>query len=173
LLEKLSKIFILIFLLSSLQACGQQKVENKAYQVMLQGLLGHSVEEVTVPEVLMLDSNTIYLDAREKVEFEVSHLKNAIWVGYDDFNLNRVKDLNKDAKVVVYCSVGYRSEKVAEKLKDNGFENVSNLYGGIFEWKNEDLPIVNTDGEVTDSIHAFDKTWGIWLRNGVKVYNVK
>lgn len=171
-----SKIYQAVFLfiiLSSLQACGQQKVESKAYQVMLQGLLSHSVEEVTVPDVLALDSNTIFLDAREKVEFEVSHLKNAIWVGYDDFNLNRVKDLNKDATIVVYCSVGYRSEKVTEKLKDDGFENVSNLYGGIFEWKNENLPIVNTDGEVTDSIHAFDKTWGIWLRNGVKVYNVK
>lgn len=162
-----SVMFFMVF--SSLQACGQDKVESNAYQFMLQKLLSHSVEETLVSEVDK-SADVLYLDAREKEEYEVSHINNSIWVGYDDFNLKRVEKLNKDSEIIVYCSVGYRSEKISERLKENGFTNVSNLYGGIFEWKNQDHSVVNLKGEITDSIHAFDKTWGIWLKEGKKVY---
>lgn len=161
---------MMVLLLSTLQSCGQQKVESKAYQTLLQGLLSHNVPEVLVSDSMIKDSNIIFLDAREKTEYEVSHLNKAIWVGYDDFNVERVKDIPKTAEVIVYCSVGYRSEKVAQQLKENGFTNVSNLYGGIFEWKNQGHPVVDDKREVTDSIHAFDKTWGIWLKKGIRVY---
>ena len=49
----------------------------------------------------------IILDAREPKEFEISHLKNAMCVGYDFFNLeNTLSKLPKDknAKIVGDCS---------------------------------------------------------------------
>jgi 3-mercaptopyruvate sulfurtransferase SseA len=67
--------------------------------------------------------------------------------------------------------VGYRSEKISEKLKQAGFKDVSNLYGGIFEWVNQGNPVVDENGKITDNIHAYSKTWGVWLNKGVKVYN--
>ena len=110
------------------------------------------------------------LDAREKKEFDVSHLNGAIWVGYDDFRLDRVK-AEKDGRVVVYCSVGYRSEKIGEKLKKAGYSNVFNLFGGIFKWKNSAYPLVDDTGSETDYIHAYDADWGKWLVKGKKVYD--
>lgn len=118
-------------------------------------------------------NQSILLDAREFSEYHVSHIKNAIYVGYDHFKMdsiqNRITDKNK--KIVVYCSLGIRSEIVAEKLKKAGFTNVYNLYGGIFEWKNNDFPIYNSEEKKTENIHAFSKEWGKWLKKGVKIYD--
>jgi hypothetical protein len=44
------------------------------------------------------------------------------------------------------------------------------LYGGIFEWKNNDFPVFNSEGKETDKIHAFSKEWSKYLYNGIKIY---
>ncbi|WP_408034045.1 rhodanese-like domain-containing protein [Tenacibaculum sp. 1_MG-2023] len=113
----------------------------------------------------------IILDAREPKEFEVSHIKNAMCVGYDFFNLeNTLKKLpkNKNTKIVVYCSLGIRSEDIAEKLQKENYTNVFNLYGGIFEWKNKGNTIVNPQNNPTEKVHAFNKEWSKWLHKGEK-----
>jgi len=163
-----SLILIIGCLLFSQCSQAQKKVESQAYELMLKAMLSHSVVEVNVEEVLN-DSTIVFLDARTKKEYEVSHIKNAIWVGYDEFKKAKVGDFPKNQKMVVYCSVGYRSEKIAERLQKAGYENVSNLYGGIFEWKNQDGKVYDDHG-ITENVHAFDKTWGIWLNEGEKVY---
>lgn len=162
------KLFFLALLLSS--ASFAQMVQSKAYGEMLQGLLSHKAKEISVSEVKKL-SDVIFLDAREKIEFDVSHIKHAVWCGYDDFNVNRLKDLDNTKKVVVYCSVGYRSEKISLKLKKLGFPNVFNLYGGIFEWKNQGNPVVDNQGNETEKVHAYNEKWGVWLTAGEKVYS--
>ena len=78
---------------------------------------------------------------------------------------------NKDAQIVVYCSLGVRSEDIAEILKKAGYTNIQNLHGGIFNWKNNNLPLVNAKQKQTDSVHVYSKKWGKWLTNGVKVTN--
>ena len=139
---------------------------------MLKTMIKETVPTITVAELSKKDlSQMVLLDSREKKEYEVSHLKNAKWVGYDDFKLSRVNDVPKDASIVIYCSVGVRSEKIGEKLIAAGYTNVKNLYGSIFEWVNEGYPVYNTNGKPTDRVHAYSKTWGIWLKKGVKVYN--
>ena len=35
---------------------------------------------------------------------------------------------------------------------------------------NQSKPIVDGEGNITNRVHAFDKTWGIWLNKGEKVY---
>lgn len=160
--------FILTF---SMIACGQGKVKSKAFDVTLDGLLSHNVKEISVNQVDSI-KNIVFLDSRSKAEYQVSHLKNAIWVGYDDFNINRLKNIPKDASIVVYCSVGYRSEKITQKLIKAGYTNASNLYGGAFEWKNRGRAMYNFNG-LTDTIHAYNAVWGIWLDKGIKVYGDK
>ncbi|MEO0896974.1 MAG: rhodanese-like domain-containing protein [Bacteroidota bacterium] len=155
-------------------ACAQSKtkmVESSAYDLTLKGLLSHSVKEVSVYEIETPSSYQL-LDTREKNEFEVSHIEGANWIGYDDFDMERIEslDLDKDQPVLLYCSVGYRSEKIGEKLKAAGYKNVQNLYGGIFEWTNAGKPLVNKEGQPTKKVHAFDKVWGVWVTKGEKVY---
>jgi rhodanese-related sulfurtransferase len=163
-------VFIILSMFSFFYATAQ--VESSAYNLTLKTLLSHSVPEVSVSQVKEM-SNVVLLDAREWKEFQVSHIKNALYVGYDQFEISKLPSIDKKQKVVVYCSVGYRSEKISEKLKEAGFTDVSNLYGGIFEWVNQGNVVVDEKGKATENIHAYSKTWGVWLNKGVKVYDSK
>lgn len=126
-----------------------------------------SVEQLAMPKTV-----AVILDAREIKEYEVSHLKGALWVGYDNFDLDAIEKQipNKDQDIVVYCSLGIRSEVIAQKLNKVGYTNVKNLYGGIFEWKNKNFSVYNAQEKETDSIHTFSKEWSKWLNNGIKFY---
>lgn len=161
---------MVLFFIGIIQSNAQGKVQSLAYETMLSTLLSHSVNEMSVSELAQKTDKVQLLDAREKREYEVSHLKHAHWVGYDDFTLNRVKDLDKSKPVVVYCSVGYRSEKISEQLIKAGFKDVYNLYGGIFEWVNQGQPVYKNETQKTDEVHAYDNVWGIWVNKGNKVY---
>ncbi|WP_289060895.1 rhodanese-like domain-containing protein [uncultured Zobellia sp.] len=138
----------------------------------LKKLNKESVDYIHI-EQLENATNPIFLDAREKTEYEVSHLKDAIWVGYDTFQLDSVTShlQNKNKEIVVYCSIGVRSEDIGEKLKKAGYTNVKNLYGGIFEWKNKGYPVYDSIGNPTENVHAFNKHWGKLLNAGEKVYD--
>lgn len=131
-----------------------------------------SVPYISIQELAMSQNTVVILDTRESKEFETSHIKNAIPIGYDAFDLDTVTAAIKDkeTEIVVYCSVGIRSEVIAEKLKKAGYKNISNLYGGIFKWKNENFTVYNAKEKETDSIHTFNKEWSKWLTKGVKVY---
>ncbi|XLS28701.1 rhodanese-like domain-containing protein [Flavobacteriaceae bacterium M23B6Z8] len=113
------------------------------------------------------------LDAREQVEYNVSHLKEAVHVGYDNFEVKTVSEMipDKESPIVVYCSIGVRSHKIAQKIKKMGYTQVFNLYGGIFEWKNQGQPVVDNTGIDTEKVHAYSKIWGIYLKKGEKVYD--
>ncbi|MBR9832162.1 rhodanese-like domain-containing protein [bacterium] len=138
---------------------------------MLKALIKESIPIVAVADLDQKQiQSTTFIDSREKVEFDVSHIKGATWVGYDDFDMARMDAISKNEPIIIYCSVGYRSEKIGEKLLQAGYTNVSNLYGGIFEWVNQGKPVVDLSGEPTTKIHGYSKTWGIWLSKGEKVY---
>lgn len=143
-----------------------QRVKSSSYDILLQGLLSHTVEEVSVEDLKKMPSAQL-LDSREEDEYRVSHINGATHVGYDDFDKSALKKLDKSKPVVVYCSVGYRSEKIAEKLEKEGFKEVYNLYGGIFEWVNQDNPVYNSKGKTKD-IHPYSWLWGQWLSKGNK-----
>jgi len=142
---------------------------SRTYDLMLKALYKETVPTITVPE-LRKTSTAVLLDTRAKAEYDVSHLPGARWVGYTDFDLSRVQDIPKNANVVVYCSVGYRSEKIGEKLQTAGYQHVHNLYGSLFEWVNQGNPVVDSSGKPTQRVHAFSRSWGIWLHRGEKVY---
>lgn len=156
--------------LISLQAAAQKKVTSGSFNTLLKMMLKHNVKEITVPDVTPR-KNAIFLDAREKKEYDVSHIKNAVYVGYDNFNLAALKKVAKGAEIIVYCSIGKRSEQITQKLDKAGYTNVSNLYGGIFEWVNQGGEVVDVNNKRTNKVHAYGRFWGQWLDKGEKVYN--
>lgn len=148
-----------------------QMIENSAFRLLLSGMLSHSVPEISVQEADSLKNfNAIFIDTREKKEYLTSHIEGSIFIGYDSLDLSSLEKIEKNKEIVVYCSVGYRSEKIAERLVRMGYTNVKNLYGGIFEWKNQNKQVVNPANEVTEKVHAYNRVWGVWLQKGVKVY---
>ena len=116
-----------------------------------------------------IQSSFVLLDTREEKEYEVSHIESAKYAGYDDINIDKlIKDLDPRDTIVVYCSVGYRSGKIGEKLQKKGFQNVFNLKGGLFRWANEDRKLVNEEGQPTNKVHGFNEKWSKWLKKEVE-----
>jgi len=146
------------------------QTENGAFKAMLETMYKKTVPLVSVTELKRMQ-NVVLLDTRARTEYDISHLPDARWVGYDDFDLKRVADIPKEANVVLYCSVGYRSERVGEKLQAAGYRHVHNLYGSLFEWVNQGNPVVDNAGKPTQRVHAYSRLWGVWLRKGKKVYD--
>ncbi len=101
------------------------------------------------------------LDVRAPEEFAVSHLPGARRVD-PDATAAQV-GLAKDAPIVTYCSVGYRSSGLADRLRQAGYSRVRNLDGSIFQWANEDRPLVRDGGPAT-LVHPFGGMWSGMLK---------
>ncbi len=81
------------------------------------------------------------LDVREPYEREICNIGGEL-IPKDTVadNLDR---LPKDKEIVVYCRSGGRSQRIAEELKvRHGFQNVSNLSGGMLRWSDDVDPTV-------------------------------
>lgn len=138
-------------------------VGNPKFDEQISSLLRFTVPTIGVQEVRDIQDEVYIFDARNREEYDVSHIEGARFLGYKDLDEQALKGVPKDSTVVLYCSIGYRSEKVAEKLRERGFTKVYNLYGSIFEWVNQGLPVVDTTGEQTRKVHTYNAKWGKWV----------
>ena len=160
----------MLFLTSIHAVTEAQKVKSGSFNLVLKTILSSKIPSVTVGDISGL-KNIVFMDCREKKEYDVSHIYHAIPVGYEDFNLSRVKFLSKEVRIVAYCSIGKRSENITRKLIAAGFVNTVNLYGGIFEWVNEGNPVYDNKDNKTNRVHAYGKFWGKFLNNAEKIYD--
>ena len=100
------------------------------------------------------------LDVRTAGEFSGSHLKNVMladWTNKAQFE-ERIKYLDKNKTLLVYCAAGGRSGQAAVWLKEQGFKEVVNLQGGITAWNAAGKPVVREGGAVELSTAAFNAT---------------
>jgi len=163
--------FPLFLLLAIVQGgCAQnvpsqrRPIEDSKYDAKLQRLLRFSVPLIGVEELENIQDEVVIFDTRKREEYEVSHIPNARFLGYgEDYTPARLRETDKEQPIVLYCSVGYRSEKVGERLRQEGYTKVYNLYGSIFEWVNQGKPVVDSMGRFTKKVHAYNKSWSQWL----------
>ena len=104
-------------------------------------------------------TDIVLLDARTAAEFNVSHLPGAVLASNTRMALDALVANDTERTVVVYCSVGYRSSRLAEELRARGFEDVSNLEGSLFQWANEGRPLYRGEQRVYQA-HPYDEEWG-------------
>lgn len=160
----LKGLIIIAFFLVNSMAFSQ----SFAYKTLLKTIYDSDFPVMKPEEIPDLDRFQL-LDTREKEEYQVSHIQGAQWVGFESFSLDQVKDLDKDKPVLVYCTVGSRSQDIGKKMREAGFRKVFNLYGGIIHWVNEDYPVFRGE-KTTNQVHTYTRAWGIWLQKGEKVY---
>lgn len=146
---------------------GTPRSGNPDFDAEIARLLKFTVPLISVEELKKQQEKFIILDTREQAEYEVSHINKARNLPFSHFDPRMVAKLPKDAPIVVYCSVGYRSEKIGNKLKKMGFTNIYNLYGSIFEWANKGYPLAGDKGKITRSLHTFNEKWSHWVTNPV------
>jgi hypothetical protein len=87
----------------------------------------------------------LLIDVREEWEFETAKIKAE---GFDMVHIPmqtlpaHLDQLDTDRPIACLCHHGSRSQHVANFLKENGFETVVNISGGIHAWSNEVDPSV-------------------------------
>ncbi|PYZ93443.1 hypothetical protein CR194_09725 [Salipaludibacillus keqinensis] len=87
----------------------------------------------------MQDPDTVVIDARNDYEYDVGHFKGAIRPDIESFRelpdwIQENKEKFADKKVLTYCTGGVRCEKFSGWLLNEGFEDVSQLHGGIITY---------------------------------------
>ncbi|MCY7420462.1 MAG: rhodanese-like domain-containing protein [Chitinophagaceae bacterium] len=162
--------FISYFSFLLMSANTNAQVQSKSFNFVLKTLLSHHVPEISVPAAVKAKDVAVFLDAREPEEYDVSHLPNARFTGYNHFDEKQLNDLPKNTPIIVYCAVGKRSENISERLIKSGFTHVKNLYGGIFEWVNQGQQVYDSNNQRVNKVHAYSRLWGKFLDRGEKVY---
>jgi rhodanese-related sulfurtransferase len=89
-----------------------------------------AISPITLRQELQSDTPPLVVDVRDEREFETEHLKMAVNIPLEDLR-ERLEEIPKDHPVVVHCSVGYRSYVAQQILRQHGWTNVRNLYGGF------------------------------------------
>ena len=94
----------------------------------------NAVRPQTLAEMLRAHpSEFVLLDVRELDEREIGHIEPSLHIPMNEVP-NRLAEIPKDKKLVVYCHHGTRSLMVAGYLEGAGFPSPSNLEGGIDAW---------------------------------------
>jgi thioredoxin len=124
------KNLIVLFFLIVLTGCG--KAQNNGES---------NLSATEFSKKLNQTKDAQLVDVRTPGEFRNGHLKNAMNIDWnaDDF-AEKVKALDKDKPVFLYCMSGPRSTAAAAKLQKMGFKNVYEMQGGMMKWRNAELP---------------------------------
>ncbi|NEQ28665.1 MAG: rhodanese-like domain-containing protein, partial [Microcoleus sp. SIO2G3] len=72
-----------------------------------------------------------------------------------------------DMPIVAYCSVGWRSSRVVDRLQQASYTNAFNLEGSIFQWANEGRPVFQ-NGERVQQVHPYSRLWGQLLKPNLR-----
>lgn len=91
-----------------------------------------------------MQQDVAILDVRKQGEWNTSHLKDAQFVPLASFPKN-LKELDKHKPYIVHCGGGYRSMTAISIMKNEGFTNITNVYGGFAAMVNAGLEM-DTEG---------------------------
>ncbi|MEP6507440.1 MAG: rhodanese-like domain-containing protein [Gemmatimonadales bacterium] len=93
------------------------------------------IREVS-PKETMADTNPnlVLLDVRERYEWNLAHLPNAIHIPRGSMETKVEALIPRDKHVVIYCQSGNRSAFAAETLQEMGYEDVASMARGIVGW---------------------------------------
>jgi len=130
---------ILAFLVLVLAACGGSKAPAaEAPQVDLASL----PVDLTVQQVadIMNNPDVVLIDVREPSEYAAGHIPGVKLIPLGTLP-GRVNEIPRDKFVVMTCRSGHRSSQATKFLRDQGFDNVHNMMGGISAWKQAGLPV--------------------------------
>lgn len=116
-------------------------------QTLLVSIAGQKgkIVQLRSPELdsILRNDTVTLIDVRTGGEYANGHLDGAGQLNYYALDFRqKLLLLPRDIPLYFYCNTGYRSQKAAEFLVENGYDQVYNLESGIMEWNLHDLPVV-------------------------------
>lgn len=109
-------------------------------------MLSANDEDISPEQAVALINHEhgVVIDVRTATEFNNGHILHSINIDANEPD-TKFKKINKYASkpVIVVCATGRRSAHCLKRMKDQGYERVYNLSGGIVAWNNAGLPLVN------------------------------
>jgi rhodanese-related sulfurtransferase len=90
------------------------------------------------------ESGVVILDVRTPGEFAEGYIEGARMIDFQGGSFEtEIASLDKNATYAVYCRSGNRSGQAVKIMQDAGFLNLFNLEGGVIDWANQGMPLVN------------------------------
>ena len=133
---KIKLLFALMFLGLLLAACGATGSAAPVAEVPADTApinLADSVDVHTVAKVK--DRDDVYLlDVRAQWEYDEVHIPGVTLLPMGEVPA-RLSEIPTDKEVIVTCRSGNRSGQITDYLRQNGFDNVHNMSGGIVAWE--------------------------------------
>ncbi len=114
------------------------------------------VKEIKINTFKKLKDKYVLIDARSKKERDISTLPKALSI--TDFESNLKK--HSKHKIIVYCTIGYRSAQYIKKLKSIGI-SAYNLEGSLLGWINSGGDLVDKKNKVTYKVHVYGNKWDL------------
>ena len=91
---------------------------------------------------LVREKKARLIDVRESWEVATASIEGALTIPMGDVPARAHQELDPDEHLVVFCHAGVRSMNVTVWLRNQGFENVQSLRGGIDAWSQQVDPKV-------------------------------
>lgn len=100
--------------------------------------------EISPAEVaaLLKENKARLIDVREPWEFQAARVEGSVLMPMGDVPSRAHQELDPDERLVVMCHAGVRSMNVTVWLRNQGFENVQSMRGGIDAWSTDVDPAV-------------------------------
>jgi phage shock protein E len=134
---KVHVLFTLMFLGLLLGACGATETAAPVAELPADTApikLADSVDVHTVAKVKDRD-DVFLLDVREQWEYDEGHIPGVTLLPMGEVPAS-LSEIPTDKEVIVTCRSGNRSGQITDYLRQNGFDNVHNMSGGIVAWEN-------------------------------------
>ena len=139
---KLKSILLILFVTLALTACGggATAVAEPPIDVNAEELnLGPTVDVATVAAIMNRD-DVVLIDVREQSEYDESHIPNITLIPLATIP-DSLDQIPTDKTVIVTCHSGNRSGQATDYLRQQGFDNVHNMEGGIIAWQDAGYPV--------------------------------
>ena len=114
-------------------------------------MLINEISSSELAEMMASDTPPRLIDVRSADEVMQSALLHAEHMSMHTIPL-KVSELDKNQQVVFYCRTGARSAQVCYFLKQQGFDNVINLRGGIVDWARSGREVVSGDYMLSEAV---------------------
>ena len=138
-MKRIVLTLILLMMLGTAAACGGTTATTTSAEPNVSADLtevldlADTIDVATVASVKDRD-DVVVLDVREQWEYDEGHIPGVTLIPMGEV-ANRLSEIPTDKSVIVTCRSGNRSGQITDFLRQQGFDNVHNMDGGILAWE--------------------------------------